>query len=73
MLIRDCDYFVRVIPFPPEITVNGILVLNDDDTYSVYLNSRASEEQRREALHHELRHIARNDLYDIEISNVENL
>ena len=73
MLIRNCDYFVREVPFPPGVVVNGMLILNDDGTYSVYLNSRASEEQRREALLHELRHLMRGDLYAADLAAAEGL
>lgn len=59
------DYFVRVLPFPPGIGgVNGIVTPNDDGTYSVYINARASYHQQRAALEHELRHIRNNDFYN---------
>lgn len=63
MLIENCDYFVRIIPFPV-YTIGGMVMPNDDGTFSVYLNSRLSRERQKEALEHELDHIRNNDFYN---------
>ena len=55
------DYFVRFIPLP--WAVRGFVTPNDDDTYSIYINSLLPEEIQRAALEHELRHIQNGDLY----------
>ena len=73
MLIRDSDYFVRVIPFPRSVRVNGLLLVNDDGTYTICINANASADQRRAALRHELRHIPRGDIYAPDLAGAENL
>lgn len=63
MLIENCDYFVRVIPFPV-YTIGGMVTPNDDGTFSIYINSRLSLQRQKEALDHELDHIRNNDFYN---------
>ena len=63
MLIEGVDFFVRVLDFPVGVTSNGAVMLNDDDTYSVYLNARATYEAQRKAMRHEYNHMANGDLY----------
>ena len=58
------DYFVRFIPLPWH--VRGFVTPNDDDTYSIYINSLLPEAIQRAALEHELRHIQNGDLYSAE-------
>lgn len=58
------DYFVRFIPLPWH--VRGFVTPNDDDTYSIYINSLLPEAIQRAALEHELRHIQNDDLYSAE-------
>ena len=55
------DYFVRLIRLPR--TIRGVTVPNDDGTFSVYINSLCDEAVRREALEHELAHLARDHFY----------
>lgn len=55
------DYFIRLVPLPWH--VRGFVTPNDDDTYSIYINSLLPEEIQRAALEHELRHIQNGDLY----------
>ena len=58
------DYFVRFIPLPWH--VRGFVTPNDDDTYSIYINSLLPEAIQRAALEHELWHIQNGDLYSAE-------
>ena len=58
------DYFVRFIPLPWH--VKGFVTPNDDDTYSIYINSLLPDAVQRAALEHELRHIRNGDLYSDE-------
>ena len=53
-LIYDVDYFVRMIPLPWHI--GGASVVNEDGTYSIYLNSRHGLSRQRGALLHEVAH-----------------
>ena len=55
------EYFVYYLPLPA--TVHGSVRLNDDGTYSVYLNSLDTAEEWRRTIEHELRHIEAGHLY----------
>lgn len=57
------DYFVRYIALPR--CVEGFVTPNDDDTYSIYINSEIPLERQREALKHELEHLKQNHLYSL--------
>lgn len=72
MLIEGADYFVRKVNIP---TNNGALVaLNEDGTYSVYINDRLDPKRQKRAMRHEYNHMANDDLYsDKPIEEVENL
>ena len=59
--MRIPDHFVRLIRLPPKI--RGVTVSNDDGTFSVYINDLYGDEARREALRHELEHLARDHFY----------
>lgn len=73
-MIENADYFVRVVEFPKGVNRVGIVLLNEDGTYSVYLNSRASEAQKRKAMRHEYAHMANDDMYgDKDIRQIERL
>lgn len=64
-------YFIREVSFPFE--VKAIVTPNaEDDTFSIYLNSRLSDDQKRKALEHEIDHIKNDDFYnDKSIEEVE--
>lgn len=70
-MIEDADYFVYLVDFPT-CKCNGALALNDDGTYSVYINAKASDEQKKKAMRHEYDHMANDDMYgDQDILNIE--
>ncbi len=56
-MIEGVDYFVRLVRFPNRSTP-GQIWLNADGTYDIYIDERLTNEQRVEALTHELRHLA---------------
>lgn len=64
-------YFVREVSLPFE--VKGIVTPNaEDDSFSIYINSRLSDDQKRKALKHEIDHIENDDFYnDKTIEEVE--
>lgn len=65
------DYFLRIVRLPRR--VEGVTVVNNDGTFSIYLNELLSEEERRETLDHELRHIRLEHFYnEIPLLNAEN-
>lgn len=56
-------YFVREVSLPFE--VKGIVTPNaEDDSFSIYINSRLSDDQKRKALKHEIDHIENDDFYN---------
>ena len=59
-LYYNVDYFVYPIPLPRHI--GGASTTNDDSTYTVYVNSRLSEYQQRDAVLHEVSHIEQGHL-----------
>lgn len=73
-MIEGIDFFVYLVSFPNNVKGNGLLALNDDGTYSVYLNARASVYARKKAMRHEYAHMANDDMYgDKDIREIENL
>ena len=63
MLIEGADYFVRLVPFPPDARFHACVLLNDDGTFSVYLDSQTPLECRKRAMKHEYAHMAHDDLF----------
>lgn len=59
--MRIPDHYVRLVELPP--TVRGLVVPNDDGTFSVYINALFDEATRRRTLEHELEHLARDHFY----------
>ena len=47
------------------------LVKNDDDSYTVFLNARLSQESRIKSYVHALRHIRENDFEKINVQEIE--
>ena len=62
MAIDGADFFVRLIDFRT-CACGGMVIPNDDGTYSVYLNARTSHDQQRKSYNHEVNHIEHNDFY----------
>ena len=64
-------YRVRLVDLPSR--VGGMVSMDDEGFYNIYLNARLTRERQREALRHELDHIADDDLYNTRpIEVVEN-
>ena len=65
---------MRVIDFPKGVNRVGFVLLNSDGTYSVYINAKASEAQKKKAMRHEYAHMANDDLYGCkDITTIENV
>jgi len=60
--IDGADFFVRLIDFPT-CTCGGMVIPNDDGTFSVYLNARTSHDQQLHSYNHEKNHIEHDDFY----------
>ena len=61
-LPEDC--IIRLIDLPPD--VGGFITESPDGCRNIYINARYSEDGRREALRHELRHADADDLHSPE-------
>ena len=73
-MIENADYFVRIINFPKSVNRVGFVLLNEDGTYSIYINARASDAQKRKAMRHEYAHMANDDMFgDKDIRQIERI
>lgn len=61
-MIENVDYFIRFVDFPV-CSCGGLVMVNDDGTFTVLLNSRLSHQQNIDSLRHELSHISHDDFY----------
>lgn len=62
MPIENCDYFIKIMPFP--VPIPAFIRLNaEDDTYTMYINSNLDYEHQLDGYIHELWHIIRDDIY----------
>lgn len=69
--MNDHDLNVQLIKMPCKI--KATVTVNDDDSYTIFLNKNISAEQQRAAALHELRHIARGDLFSEDsVEGIEN-
>lgn len=59
--IQGIDYELRYVPFP-NCSVDGTIV-SHPDLPCIYINTRVCPKRQREALKHELEHLAKDDLY----------
>lgn len=72
MPLEDCDYFIRLIPFPTNVP--AFIRLNTDGTYSLYLNSLLDRDHHIDGYEHELWHMIHDDLYgDKDIHALESI
>ena len=62
MILENADYFVKLVDFTV-CSCGGVILLNEDGTYTILLNSRLSHEQNADSLIHELNHIKNGDFY----------
>lgn len=56
------EYKVRLVTLP--YRVGGLVSMDEEGFYNVYINSRLNWERQRRALKHELDHIAEDDLHN---------
>ena len=71
-LIEDCDYFIRYMELPPKIY--AFVHLNEDGTYTIYLDPRRDTMSQLDDYSHEIWHIINDDFYNgLPIQKVENL
>lgn len=67
----DSDYInVQILDFGNSIP--AAVTINDDGSFSIFLNARLSYERRLEAYWHEMRHIQNQDFYgDMSVEEME--
>ena len=63
IILENADYFVRLVDFPAGTRCKALTILNEDGTFSVYLNARYPERLLFSALIHERRHMENDDFY----------
>lgn len=64
------EYSVRLVELPASI--RGAVVLLDDDTFDIFINSAIPRALQEEALAHEIAHIDRDHLYN-DIATVKHM
>lgn len=71
MIHLDSDYInVQILDFGNSIP--AAVTINDDGSFSIFLNARLSYERRLEAYLHEMRHIQNQDFYgDMSVEEME--
>ena len=63
------DVFVHLMNLPT--SVKGRAILNDDDTYTIVINSKISHDEQLRAYHHELEHIKNGDFEKNDVQQIE--
>lgn len=64
------NVFIRELNFPIEI--EGVIVVDNNCDYNIYINSNLSEDKKKETLDHELRHLQCDHHYsDVSIAQAE--
>lgn len=58
------EIFIRGLELP--LTVRGVMVLDEDGNYNVYINILLSYDTQQKAAKHELKHITSEHFYDYE-------
>ena len=73
-LIENCDFFVRLVPFPAGVKPHGMVMPNDDGTFSIYLDARVTHERQKVSCDHEIKHIENGDFWNEKpIEIIENI
>lgn len=71
MLLND-DYNINVQIIDFGNSIPATVTINDDGSFSIFLNARLSYERRLEAYWHEMRHIQNQDFYgDMSVDEME--
>ena len=57
------DYHIEILDFGKNVTASEAVTLNEDGSYTIFLNSRNSHAQNMESYKHAMLHILRGDFY----------
>lgn len=60
--LENADYFIKLMELPPKIY--AYVHVNDDTTYTIFLDPRRDFEQQLDDYEHELWHIIREDFWN---------
>lgn len=63
------DIIIKVIDLP--VRINALTVANEDGSYTICINARASFKQQYEAYLHELQHIQNYDFQKDDVQAIE--
>lgn len=65
MILENADYFVHPFVFPKELAgkVDGMLLPNDDGTYTMLLPAERNRMENLDGYIHEIMHMENDDLY----------
>lgn len=69
-MINNVDYQVQLIQFPNK-KVKESVVKNEDDSYTIFIESSLTREQQQESFEHAIRHILGNDFTKEDITKIE--
>ena len=71
-LIEGIDYYIYKLNFDNRANP-AIVVVNDDGTFSIYLNTLCTLDEQLEAIDHEFRHLVLDHFYEeTNIEQIEN-
>ena len=64
------DYHVKLIQFPTS-KVKESVVKNEDDSYTIFIESSLSFSEQQKVFRHAMEHIIRNDFEKEDVDNIE--
>lgn len=72
-MISDGDYKIHLVPFPT--TIHGLVTMDKNGFFNIYINCNIGILEQRIAIMHELEHIERGDFFraDASLEEIENI
>lgn len=64
-------HYINVVLLDKSCGVPGSVCLNEDDSYTVFIDAGLSAEKQKEVFEHEIRHITRNDFDKTNVQEIE--
>lgn len=69
-MIEGTDYHVELIHFPIG-SVRETVTLNEDDTYTIFIEASLDKSAQQEAFLHAMKHITGRDFTKADVQNIE--
>lgn len=66
------DYQVKLIKFPNSKTKEAV-VINPDDSYTIFIESTLCHEAQQKAFKHAMKHILSNDFLNTDVNIIETI